>query len=183
MEPFYEKTIKRKEIFQGKIISLHVDDVELPDGNFSKREVVTHPGAVAIIAITPEGKLLLVKQFRKPLERAILEIPAGKIEAKEAPEVTALRELEEETGYSAKALHPVTSFYTSPGFANEIIYLYRAEGVYPLEEKVKGDEDEFLEVVELPLDEAQAYLDEQKIHDAKTAFAILYLTLREKGRC
>jgi len=183
MEQFYEHTVRRDTIFEGNIISLHVDDVKLPDGNYSKREIVTHPGGVAVIALNEDGKLILVKQFRKPLERTIIEIPAGKIEPNEAPEVTALRELEEETGYTSSSLTPVTSFYTSPGFADEIIHLYFAKDVQPLEEKVEGDEDEFLEVVELSLEEATQYVQEQKIYDAKTAYALLYLQLMERDEC
>lgn len=183
MEQFYEHTVRRDTIFEGNIISLHVDDVKLPDGNYSKREIVTHPGAVAVIALNEDGKLILVKQFRKPLERTIIEIPAGKIEPNEAPEVTALRELEEETGYTSSSLTPVTSFYTSPGFADEIIHLYFAKDVQPLEEKVEGDEDEFLEVVELSLEEVTQYVQEQKIYDAKTAYALLYLQLMERDEC
>src|SRR5690625_984707 len=100
MKDFEEKTIKETKIFDGKIISLQVDHVQLPDGNRSKREIVKHPGAVAIIAVTDKGKIILVKQYRKPLERSLIEIPAGRIEEGEDPKVTAIRELEEETGYT-----------------------------------------------------------------------------------
>ena len=98
MNKFEEKTIQSKPIFSGKVISLKVDDVTLPNGGVSKREIVNHPGAVAIIAITADKKMVLVEQYRKALERSIIEIPAGKLEPGEAPEVTARRELEEETG-------------------------------------------------------------------------------------
>src|SRR5699024_73478 len=124
MKKFEETTIKTEQIFTGKIISVQVDDVRLPDGNTSIREIVTHPGAVAIIAETEEDKILFVEQFRKPLEKSLIEIPAGKLEQNELPEKSAYRELEEETGYTTNELHYITSFYTSPGFANEIIYLY-----------------------------------------------------------
>src|SRR5690606_33541820 len=101
MDRFEEKTVASEKIFDGKIISLRVDDVELPDGKPAKRELIDQPGAVAVIAITDEGKLVLVEQYRKALNRSIIEIPAGKIEPGEDIEVTALRELEEETGYGA----------------------------------------------------------------------------------
>ncbi len=119
-----EKTIQTKEIFDGKIIKVQVEDVTLPNGHTSKREIIKHPGAVAVIPITKDNKIIFVKQYRKPLEKVLVEIPAGKLEEGEAPITTALRELEEETGYTTKSLHYVTSFYTSPGFADEIIYLY-----------------------------------------------------------
>jgi len=178
MKDFAEKTIKKTKIFDGKIISLQVDDVRLPDGNTSKREIVKHPGAVAIIAVTEEEKILFVKQYRKPLERSLIEIPAGRIEEGEEPKITALRELEEETGYTAKDLKFVTSFYTSPGFANEIIHLYITEDIQRLAEPVQGDDDEFIEIIELSLDEAHEYVQTGKIQDAKTNYAILYLQLK-----
>jgi len=177
MKDFEEKTIKETKIFDGKIISLQVDDVRLPDGNRSKREIVKHPGAVAIIAVTDKGKIILVKQYRKPLERSLIEIPAGRIEEGEDPKVTAIRELEEETGYTTDDLKFVTSFYTSPGFANEIIYLYISDNLQQLKEPVQGDEDEFIELIELNLDEAIEYVQTGKIKDAKTNYAVLYLQM------
>lgn len=180
MERFKEKTINREEVFNGNLISLHVDKVKLPDGNTSTREVVKHPGAVAVIPVTKKGKIVLVKQFRKPLERTLVEIPAGKIEPNEAPEVTAIRELEEETAYTTDQLTYVTSFYTSPGFADEIIHLYFTNELVPLEEKVAGDADEFIEIIELTLQEAEQYIKKKKIYDAKTAYAIMYLKLMEQ---
>lgn len=175
MKKFEEKTIQSESIFNGKIIDVQVDDVLLPNGKTSKRELVKHPGAVAVIAITKEKKILFVEQYRKPLERSIVEIPAGKLEAGEKPENTAIRELEEETGYTTSRLQYVTSFYTSPGFADEVIHLYYTDEVYKLEEEVPGDEDEFVEVIELTLSEAKQYEKEQRIYDAKTNYAVLYL--------
>jgi ADP-ribose pyrophosphatase len=100
MEHLVEKTISSKEIFKGRVIDLYVEEVKLPNGNKSTREIVKHPGAVAVIAITPDNKIVMVEQYRKPLGRTIVEIPAGKLEKGEKPEVTAQRELEEETGYT-----------------------------------------------------------------------------------
>lgn len=177
MKKFEEKTLRTEKVFEGKIISLQVDDVELPDGNMSKREIVKHPGAVAVIAITPEEKILLVEQYRKPLDRSLLEIPAGKIEPNEDPEITAIRELEEETGYTTKGLQYITSFYTSPGFANEIIHIYYADQLQMLENPVNGDEDEFIEIHELSITEAEALIQKKEICDAKTIYALTYLKL------
>jgi len=178
MNKFYEKTIRTKPIFNGNIIDVQVDDVLLPDGKTSTREIVKHPGAVALIPVTDDGKIIFVEQYRKPLERTIIEIPAGKIEKDEAPDVTAIRELEEETGYTTDKVEYITSFYTSPGFANEIIHIYFSDQLNQLQEKVQGDEDEFVEIHLLTLEEAENYVTEQKIYDAKTMYAITYLKLK-----
>src|SRR5437762_14046140 len=111
-----EKTIQTKEIYSGKVVSLQLQEVELPNGKMAKREIIKHPGAVAIIAITDENKIVMVEQFRKALEKIIVEIPAGKLEKGEEPADCARRELEEETGYECRNLELLVSFYTSPGF-------------------------------------------------------------------
>lgn len=178
MKQFEEKTLHTKPIFKGKIISVQVDDVLLPNGKTAKRELVKHPGAVAVIPVTRDGKIVFVKQYRKPLERSLIEIPAGKIEINEAPEVTAVRELEEETGYTTDNLTYITSFYTSPGFADELIHLYFTDQLEELTEEVPLDEDEFVELMPLTLDEALQYEKEQGIYDAKTAYALLYMKLK-----
>ncbi|OCB93947.1 ADP-ribose diphosphatase [Bacillus amyloliquefaciens] len=179
MEHLEEKTLAKKKLYDGKVIDLYLEDVELPNGKTSKREIVKHPGAVAVLAVTEEGKIILVNQFRKPLERTIVEIPAGKLEKGEEPEHTALRELEEETGYTAETLTKITAFYTSPGFADEIVHLFLAEGLSPLKEKRELDEDEFVEVMQVTLDEAVKLTEERRVYDAKTAYAIQYLQLKE----
>ena len=178
MKKFEEKTIQSQPIFKGKVISLKVDDVTLPNGETSKREIVNHPGAVAIIAITSEGKLVVVEQYRKALERSIIEIPAGKLEPGELPEVTAARELEEETGYSCDELTYLQSFATSPGFADEIIHLFVARGLYKIEKPAAMDEDEFVELMEITVEEGERMIAQQKIFDAKTAFAVLWLKMQ-----
>lgn len=177
MKKFEEKTIKTKQIYQGKIVNLQVDDVILPNGNTAKRELIHHSGAVAVIPITKDNKIVFVKQFRKPLEKTLVEIPAGKLEEGEKPEVTAVRELEEETGYTTSNLSFITSFYTSPGFANELMYIYLTNDLKLLDKPIEGDEDEFVEVIELTLEEAKQYIKEEQIHDAKTNYAILYLDM------
>lgn len=172
---FFEKTLSTTPIFSGRVIDLVVKDVELPNGKTSKREIINHPGAVAVIAITEDKKLLLINQFRKPLEKTIVEIPAGKLEKDEDPLDCANRELEEETGYKAVKLEFISSFYTSPGFANEIIYLYFTDKIELGE--INRDEDEFIDVIEATLLEAEMMIKDQIIHDAKTIFAIQYLKL------
>lgn len=180
MNKFVEKTISTEQIFTGRIISVQVDEVELPDGKRSNREIVRHPGAVGLIALTDENKIVMVEQFRKPLERSLLEIPAGKLEPGEEPEITAGRELEEETGYRADKIEYITSFYTSPGFANEIIHIYLATGLTKLENPASTDEDEFVELIELTIEDALECMKSRRIYDAKTVYAVQFIQLMEK---
>ncbi|MBP2240755.1 ADP-ribose pyrophosphatase [Cytobacillus eiseniae] len=179
MSRLEEKTIKTEKIFSGKVISLQIEDVELPNGNTSKREIIKHPGAVAILALTDENKIVMVEQYRKALERTIIEIPAGKLELNEDPKTCAIRELEEETGYSCKELELLISFFTSPGFADEIVHVYLAKGLVKKENAASLDEDEFVHLMEITLEEAERYIREQKIYDAKTAYAVQYLQLQK----
>ena len=179
MKKFEEKTTHTTPIFDGKVVKLQVDDVILPNGKEGKREIIKHPGAVAVIAITNEGKLVLVEQYRKALERSIIEIPAGKREPGEEPIVTARRELEEETGYGAKELTFLQAFATSPGFADEVIHLFIAKDLYPIEEKADLDEDEFVELIEVSLEEAQEMVADERIYDAKTAFAVIWFSMQQ----
>lgn len=177
MSHLNEKTIETKTIYEGKIIEVHVESVQLPNGKEGMREVVKHPGAVAVIPKMDDGKYLFVRQFRKPLDRTIVEIPAGKLEKGEDPKETAKRELYEETGYTCQQLNHIISFYTSPGFANEIIHLYEASNL--TEGVQQTDEDEFVDVLKLTLDEAQELVEQQQIIDAKTAYAVLYLQAKK----
>ncbi|WP_424684538.1 NUDIX hydrolase [Enterococcus sp.] len=184
-EDFEEKTLKRQELFHGKIIDVVLDDVALPMGGTAQRELVFHHGGVGILAITPENKLLLVRQFRKPLEQVSLEIPAGKIDPGEGqhPEVTGARELEEETGYRPGELVHVASMYLSPGFSNEMLHIYQALDMVKVENPRAMDEDEVIEVLQLTLDEAKAAVATGEICDAKTLYAIQYWELAlAKGR-
>src|SRR5699024_8701233 len=130
-EDFEEKTLQRNEILNGKIINVALDEVLLPNGEKAQRELVFHHGGVGIIALTPENKMVFVRQFRKPLEKVILEIPAGKIDPGEGahPEVTGRRELEEETAYQCEALEHLASMYLSPGFSNEMLHIYWAKNL------------------------------------------------------
>ncbi|MBD8497698.1 NUDIX domain-containing protein [Paenibacillus arenosi] len=166
---FEEVTIETKKIFDGKVISLQVDTVTLPDGSTATREIVKHPGAVAVLAIR-DDKMIVVEQYRKPLGKSQVEIPAGKLDAGELPQAAATRELEEETGYIAESLIPLTSFYTSPGFADEIIHLFVAEQL--VQGSMQTDEDEFLEVMAFTLDEAFTAIRAGRISDAKTISAV-----------
>lgn len=167
--PFYEETLETNQVFQGRIISLQVDTVRLPNGETATREIVRHPGAVAVLALI-DGKMLVVEQYRKPLERTQVEIPAGKLDPGEEPAEAAGRELEEETGYRAKSLKLLQSFSTSPGFAEEIVHLYFTDQLEKGE--VHLDEEEFLTCEAITLEQAWQYIREGRICDAKTVMAV-----------
>lgn len=171
-----ETTVSTESIFQGRVISLQIDTVQLPDGTTATREIVKHPGAVAVLAVH-EGRLLLVDQYRQAMGRCELEIPAGKLEPGEDPAEAAVRELQEETGYRCDQLTHLHSFYTSPGFADEIIHLYLAEQLSPGE--MSPDADEFLEVQEVTLEEALDLIAEGRISDAKTILAVYIWQLKD----
>ena len=181
---FEEKTLNRKELFKGKIIEVYLDDVALPMGGTAKRELVFHHGGVGIIPITKKNKIIMVKQFRKPLEKVVLEIPAGKIDPGEGqhPEKTALRELEEETGYHTEKLTYINEMYLSPGFSNEKLYIYAATDLVKVENPRPQDEDEVLELYELTLEEAKQAIQDGSICDAKTIFAVNYWELLQFRR-
>jgi len=164
-----EVTVSTKSVFEGKIISLQIDTVKLPDGGSASREIVRHPGAVAVLAIHG-GKIILVDQYRQAMGRCELEIPAGKLEKGEDPLEAAKRELQEETGYTCQNIRLLHSFYTSPGFADELIHLYVAEGLEG--GKAVPDEDEFLELYELTFEETQEAVATGRISDAKTIMAV-----------
>ncbi|MED4017206.1 MULTISPECIES: NUDIX hydrolase [Sutcliffiella] len=179
MEHLKEKTIKSEKLFTGRVIDLYFEEVELPNGKTSTREIIKHPGAVAVVAITDEGKIVMVRQYRKAMDRILVEIPAGKLENGEKPEVTAIRELQEETGYTCDGVTPLISFYTSPGFADELVHLFVANGLKKDNQKHSLDEDEFVDLVEVTLNEALQMMESKEIYDAKTAYAIQYLQLQQ----
>jgi len=166
-----EKTISSDRIYTGKVISLKVDTVEIDSKGYKKREIVEHPGAVGIVALTDDNKIVLIKQFRKPIEKAIWEIPAGKLEIGESPKECAIRELKEETGYIAKDIKLIHKFFTSAGFSNQKIYIFLATNL------IKGepnfDDDEFIDKYEIDIDEAKNMIMKNEIEDAKTTIGIL----------
>lgn len=168
-----EKTISSDRVYTGKTISLKVDTVEVPNRGYQKREIVEHNGAVGIVAITPENKVVLVRQYRKAVEKELWEIPAGKIEIGENPKECAIRELKEETGYSAENMKLIHKFYTSAGFSNQKIYIFLAENLIQGERDL--DEDEFLEVHEIDKDEVYNMIARNEIEDAKTSIGMLLI--------
>ncbi|AWW44633.1 NUDIX domain-containing protein [Polynucleobacter paneuropaeus] len=168
-----EERISGEDIYGGIFLNMKRDRVSLPDGQEAVREYLTHPGAVAILALLDDGRILLERQYRYPIAKVCMEIPAGKLDPNEDPLVCAQRELEEETGYSAskwsyiRRIHPVISYST------EFIDIYLAEGLQA--GKSRLDEEEFLDVFAAPLDEILAWVEQGVITDVKTTIAIYWL--------
>lgn len=165
-----EETVRSRIIYHGKILDLRVDNVLLPNGREAEREVVVHPGAVAVVAVTEEQEVLLVRQYRHPVGEVLLEVPAGKLEQGEDPVDCAKRELAEETGYTADKWELLSRFYTTPGFSDEIMYLYLAQGLIP--EQRRADDDEFIELCREPLETAVGKALSGQFKDAKTIVAL-----------
>ena len=163
-------TIERKTLFEGHVVSVHIDKVTLPDGSVAEREVVEHGGGVAILAIW-QGKVLMVRQHRHPAGQELLELPAGKLEHGEDPRQCAIRELEEETGYLTSTVTRLGSFYATPGYTTEVLHLYLAHDLTPTAQNL--DPGEFLDVIHMPLEDAYAACFDGRIADAKTALALL----------
>ena len=167
---YEEKTMKSEKIYEGKIINLRVDTVELPEKKYSKREIVEHQGGVGIIPVTDDNSVILVRQYRKAVNAVLLEIPAGKLEINEEPRETAIRELKEETGYTARDLEYLLEFYVSPGYCNEKVYLFLASGL--IEGAQELDEGEFCEYDKYHIDELLKMIHRGEIIDSKTIIGI-----------
>ena len=168
---FFEKQIETKTVYEGKIVYVRNDIAELQNGNKTYREVVVHPGGVGIVAITNDSKILMVRQYRYPMEEELLEIPAGKLDGGEDPFECAVRELSEETGYTAGKWVDLGAIYPSPGFCRETLYLYLAMELTPGEMHL--DENELLSVEEIGIDELIEKIMTNELKDAKTVTGIM----------
>lgn len=166
-----EKPLSQEYKFKGKIVNMRVDEALLPNGHTASREVVEHPGGVCVAALTQEGELLFVRQFRYPFGRVVRELPAGKLERGEDPLEAGKRELMEETGAAAAEYLSLGCLYPSPGYCGEIIHLYLARGLSFGD--AHPDEDEFLEPERVPLKEAVQAVLAGELPDAKTQVAVL----------
>ena len=187
-DPLEEHVVERRLIHRGRYLEFRVDTIERADGSRGTRDVVGHPGAIAVLALDDEGRLLLVRQWRIPAERAMLEIPAGTLDVHdgvtEDPDVAARRELEEETGSRAGSWRKLAEFWTAPGFATELMHLYLATGLTSAtgDDRLAPDEDERLELSRVTVDEALTLVDRGEISDAKTILGVLWLDrLRRAG--
>lgn len=168
-----ETQISSHTLLEGNFLNIYQDTVRLPNGNQSNRVVVRHSGAACILAVTNDDKVVLVRQWRYALGSALLEVPAGKLDADEDPAHCALRELAEETPYCAEKVEFILKFYTAPGFCDEIIHLYRAINIRP-ESKLLPDQDEFVETVLMTRDEVKTAIKNGHICDGKTLIALQY---------
>lgn len=176
-----EKQLSAEYLYRGKIINMRRDEIVLPDGNKALREVVEHPGGVCVAALTEKDEMLFVRQFRYPYHEEVLEIPAGKRDCGEDPLDCGKRELKEETGATASRFISLGKLYPTPGYTNEVIYMYAATDLSYGEQT--PDEDEFLALERIPLDRAVKMVMEGTLPDAKTQTAILKLSmLRSEGK-
>ena len=165
-----EKLLSSKRIYSGKVLKLDLDTVALPNGRTTELEILRHPGASAVVPLKEDGSVVLIRQLRHAAGGFIYEIPAGKLDPQEDPKDCAARELEEEVGYRAGSLELLTSIWTAPGFTDEVIHIYL--GTHLEVGKQNLDQDEILEIVEWPLEEAMAKILDGTIRDAKTIIGL-----------
>ena len=180
-DPLEEQVVDTRLVHHGRYLDVRIDTIQRADGTTGTRDVVKHPGAVAVLALDGDDRLLLVRQWRIPAGRAMLEIPAGTLDihdgATEDPNIAARRELEEETGSRAGSWRRLASFWTAPGFATELMHLYVATDLESVhgDDRLAPDEDERLELSRFTIDEALALVDAGEIVDAKSMLGILWL--------
>jgi ADP-ribose pyrophosphatase len=172
------ETVSSRIVYDGDIITLVREELRLPDGEVVDREIILHPGAVGVVAITPEGCVVFVEQYRQPIKAILREIPAGKLTPGEAPEACALRELEEETGYRASEVVRIGEYFTTPGFTNERFHMFLARDLEAGSRRPDGEEEMTMRVVEVPLDEALADARAGRIEDGKTLVGLLLAAAR-----
>jgi ADP-ribose pyrophosphatase len=169
-------SLTTKNIYTGKVVTLNVDTVRLPNGETIELETIRHPGAAAVVPVKDDGTVVLIRQFRHAASGFIYEIPAGKLHPGEDPLDCAARELEEEVGYRASSFQLLSSIYTAPGFADEVIHVYQATGLTKGRQQL--DRDEVLDVIEMPLGEAVDKIADGTIRDAKTIVGLQAVYLR-----
>ena len=169
--PNNEPTISSRSIFQGRIIDVRVDTIRLPNGRETTREIVDHAPSICVVPVDDHGNVLLVRQYRKPTESFLLEVPAGGIEEGEAPEEATRRELQEEIGHTAAVLTELTAFWLAPGWCSEYMYAYLATGLTPA--VLDSDDDEFIEVERVPLPDIPGKIAGGEIRDAKSVASLL----------
>ncbi len=171
-EDLIEHTVRSEDIFDGTLLHVRHDTVRLPNGKEGVREWIRHPGAAAVLPLLPDGNVILVRQYRHPIGKVTLEVPAGKLDAEgEDPLHCARRELSEETGYTAEQYDKLTTIATTVGFSNEYIHLYLARQLSSGRQHT--DEDEFVNVVQMPLKEALHLVNTGEIIDAKTIISLM----------
>ncbi|MFC2038968.1 NUDIX hydrolase, partial [Chloroflexota bacterium] len=167
-----------KIVFDGQIVRLRVDTIRMPDGTEATREIVEHDEVVAVVAVDADDNALLVRQYRRPMDKELLEIPAGGIEGNEEPEETVRREMQEETGYLPQIVERLGGFYSAPGFCNEYLYLYLATDLVP--SQLHAEDTDEITLLRVPLDEIPGLITSGSICDAKSIAGLLtYLEYRK----
>ncbi len=166
-----EKTLSSQLIYDGRAVKLRVDTVRMPSGRETKREIVEHSDCVAIVAIDTDGNVLLVEQFRKPVEKELLEIPAGGIDPGEDPVTTVRREMQEETGYLPRKVERLGGFYSAPGYCSEYLHLYLATDLTP--SQLYAEDTESIKLVRVPISQIPALITSGSICDAKSIAGLL----------
>ena len=169
--PDNEPTISSRHIYSGRIIDVRVDTVRLQNGRESTREIVDHAPSICVVPVDADGNVLMVRQYRKPTGGFLLEVPAGGIEEGESPEEATRRELQEEIGHTANRLESLSSFWLAPGWCSEYMYAFLATGLSPA--NLDSDEDEFIEVVRVPLSDALDVIASGQVQDAKSVASLL----------
>ena len=186
-DPLEEHVVAREVVHRGRYLEVRIETIARADGSGGTRDVVGHPGAIAVLAVDDDRRLMLVRQWRVPARQAMLEIPAGTLDVHdgvtEDPDLAARRELEEETGHRATTWRKLSSFWTAPGFATELMHLYLATGIAGVDgdDRLTPDEDERLELRHVPIADALAMVDAGEITDAKTILGILWLDRLERA--
>ena len=177
----FEKQLKLRKIFSGKAVNFRADVIRLPDGKTATREFLDHPGAVAVLPVLENGEIVMVRQYRYPVQEVTLEIPAGKLHSKNDPlPARARAELREETGYTAARLEKLSAFWPTSAFSNEVLHVYLATGLKA--GAAAPDEDEFINVEHIAFKKAFGLIKTGKIKDAKTIIAIQAFALRNSTR-
>jgi ADP-ribose pyrophosphatase len=166
-----EPTVRNETVFSGKLIEVRKVTVQLPNGTTTDREIVVHPEVIAVLPLLDDGRIVLVRQFRKAAEKVLLEVPAGGVDAGESPEDAVRREMIEETGYRVGSVRKLSSFYTSPGFTTELMHLYEARDLQPGDATEETDQ---IQVVLLTPEEALERVESDDVADAKTLLALKY---------
>jgi len=164
------RRLSSRRLYSGHVLSLDLDEVEEPGGVHAQREVVRHSGSVAILAVTDDAQLVLVRQYRYPVDALVWELPAGRLDPGEQPKEAAQRELEEETGLSPAQIEPLLTYFTSPGFCDEVMHLFRATALRAV--PTRPDADERIDVARVSFEQASAMARRGEISDAKTLLAL-----------
>ena len=172
------RRLEGRRVYEGKVLALDVDEVEEPGGVRGLREVVRHLGSVAALAVHEDGQVVLVRQYRYAVDEPLWELPAGRMDPGETPEAGARRELEEEVGLAAGALEKISTFYTTPGFCDERMHLYRATALRPV--PPRPEEDERLEVLTCPFEQAYGMIQRGEVREGKTLVALLLEAQRRR---